>query len=249
MKKIIFILVMTLALLAAYLYGSSKTSEPQPLENLPAEKSVALDASTGAAPKVGHANALAASLQESIKLPQLPAYQCEESRCDYAINGAKYEKEARWLVRNGYPSDKQLKMLRGMSLAQLSELADKGHSAARVVAAEKMVANGEAGKGLGQMHEAMLSGSVYATHAFANTLLTVDGLKNPMEAAAFYRLAYLQGDWKAASELHRRFPDMDPMQRDMVDKRAMRLLENMNRMRAKRGILIPITNRPMSYDS
>src|SRR5690606_15417979 len=109
--------------------------------------------------------------------------------------------------------------------------AGKGDLAAQVELASRLIEHGRRAEGIDMLQQASLAGSVYANYELSNAYFGVDNV----DSAAYLRLAFLLGDAKAARELYSRFPKFGPAEWVYVDRRALRLYENLISVRSRVG--------------
>ena len=156
---------------------------------------------------------------------------------------AATEDEAEWLLRFGYPSHSRLEQLEQMSPSRLQQLSAAGDLPARIVLGKHELRQGNHAEGRAIIADALVNGSTYAAYELArsNNAETPGGTKT--DAAAYYRLAYLLGDWKASRELYRTQPG-DVLEMSIADERAMELYRNMLQERGQLRLPLRIQPRP-----
>lgn len=178
---------------------------------------------------------------------QLADYLCaaEDRACAQARNTAKSQAEAAWLLQAGFASPRRQAELDAMSVDQLRDKADAGDLAARVRLGQRLIEQGDKRAGHLQLVDAQLAGSVEAAYAHAAVYAPDGPTPNLIDNAAYYRLAYLQGDWKAATPLAIAEEKMNPMERVMVDHRAMNLYQNHLEELAHERRSFKVWTRPM----
>lgn len=151
--------------------------------------------------------------------------------------------EARWLQQFGYPSQKRLDELEHMSLSQLESLSATGDLPARIVMGKKQIDLGDHIKGRAAITDALINGSTYAAYELARSNNAETPSSTRTDAVAYYRLAYLFGDWKASRELYRT-QEADSLEMRMADERAMQLYRNVLNERGKRRVGMRVWPRP-----
>lgn len=164
--------------------------------------------------------------------------------CEQAINVATSRNEALWLERRGYPSDSELLDLQAMPLGKLEELAEAKDLAAMAVYGDRLVKSGDAMKGLAQLHQALLHGSTYAAYKFAEAFQKEASVADLSESAAYYRLAYLEGDWKAPVQLYINHPRITVGELEVAERRALVLYYRLLEQKAKQGLTLQVGVRP-----
>ena len=176
---------------------------------------------------------------------QLVDYRCQsQAECPYQDNLASSEAEAEWLRKRGYPSPRQETALKAMPLSELEQRAKNGDLAAQAVLGSREIAAGHTNQGMVLLHEASVKGSVYALHQFAEAYATDPRMKDISASMALYRLAYLQGDWKAPMSLYRQFPQVGIVELEMADKEALNLYTKLMARRVKNRLPIEFGIRP-----
>lgn len=170
----------------------------------------------------------------------MEAYGCRSPHCDTEINAGESEEEVAWLRRHGYPSPARKAAFGRMTDAALASDAGKGDLAAQVELASRLIEHGRRAEGIDMLQQASLAGSVYANYELSNAYFGVDNV----DSAAYLRLAFLLGDAKAARELYSRFPKFGPAEWVYVDRRALRLYENLISVRSRVGGTFVFGPRP-----
>ncbi|NUO77080.1 MAG: hypothetical protein HOQ32_13810 [Lysobacter sp.] len=176
-------------------------------------------------------------------MAQFPCAQL--AACESQPTGASNAAEAQWLMRRGYPTAQQRSILERADPNQLMRLYRTGDRAAGSMAGSKLLASGRVAEGLSVLSDVAMRGSPYAYYALGDFYAGASASRDPIEAAAYYRLAYLEGDWKSPVSIHTKLPALDPMQQMMADKRAINLLQNMRASRRKLGIQSDTAIRPL----
>lgn len=156
-------------------------------------------------------------------------YLCSQSDSGCKSDGdpfvASSEDEARWLSQHGYPSKEEFARLRLLTPSQLEAEAVSGNGAAAVMHAKKVgMQPGRFSEGVLKLHEQAVSGNLYAYYGLSELYWRNVDNKNLVDSAAYLRVAYLLGDWKAADQLAR----FNLPQAEMVaaDRRAASLLSS-----------------------
>lgn len=157
------------------------------------------------------------------------------------------EVEARWLKQFGYPSHRRLQQLEGMALSELDALSMKGDLAARVVLGKKRIEVRDHSRGRNDIFNALLNGSTYAALEYARSNRPDVPGSSLAEARAYYRVAYLLGDWKAPREAYlsqQKYGGFDSWEMVRSDERAMELYRNILRYRGENHIPLRVWPRP-----
>ena len=131
---------------------------------------------------------------------------------------AKSEEEALWMIAHGYPTDSERKQFASMSLAQLEQRAKSGSKSAEVSYGTKMALERSMAVGLDVLKKSAQAGNFYAYYGLSEVYNSKTGAINDIDSAAYLRLAYLLGDYKAADIVNAR--GLSPVENAMVDKRA-----------------------------
>jgi hypothetical protein len=137
---------------------------------------------------------------------KLQAYVCSEAdpRCRASTDPLKARSvdEARWLVAHGYPTREEEDRLKASSLDQLKAEADAGNPSAKVVYASKLaLLPGKYHEGYLLMHDQAVSGNLYAYYGVSEVMLNNKEHGGLVDSAAYLRVAYLLGDWRAADKM------------------------------------------------
>jgi len=179
------------------------------------------------------------------EVQRLVDYRCHRDReCDFSPGLASTEAEARWLESRGFPSPREEERLLAMPMAELELLAQQGSVAAEVILGSRKISAGEIDSGLSLLHRASVKGSVFAAYEFADAYANEVRLKDITESMAYYRLAYLQGDWKSSVSLHSRFPNASSAELTLADRRATRLYGALMANKIKNRQKVSIGPRP-----
>lgn len=156
---------------------------------------------------------------------------------------AATEIEAKWLQQFGYPSSARLEELERMSYPQLQNLSTSGDLPARIALGKRQVQQGDHIEGRATILDALINGSTYAAYELARSNNPETASSTKTDAMAYYRLAYLMGDWKASHELYRT-QSADILEMRLADERAMELYRNILDERGKRRLPMRIWPRP-----
>ena len=135
--------------------------------------------------------------------------------------------------------------MRAMPISELEQLATQGNAAAQAILGSREIALGHADKGKAWLYKASMQGSVYASIQYAEAYATDPQLRDITESLAFYRLAYLLGDWKASRRLYAQFPEAGVAELSYADRRAMRLYTNLLALRVRERQRISFGPRPL----
>lgn len=155
--------------------------------------------------------------------------------------------EARWLKQFGYPSHRRLEQLEAMSLSELEVLSHKGDLSARVVLGRKRIEMKDHIAGRSDLMGALLDGSTYAAIEMARSNTPDIPSSSLSEARAYYRVAYLLGDWKAPREAYisqQKYGGFDSWEMVRSDERAMELYRNILKYRGENHIPLRVWPRP-----
>ncbi|MDT3470029.1 hypothetical protein [Stenotrophomonas maltophilia] len=113
---------------------------------------------------------------------------------------AKSQEEAEWLIRHKYPSQAELERLRSESLDILQQKASAGDPTAAAVLGKRIAMEKNFMDGQVMLRNQVLSGNFYALYAISESYRE-SKVPNPVDGAAYLRLAYIMGDHKAAIEI------------------------------------------------
>ncbi len=176
---------------------------------------------------------------------RLGAYRCTDmDSCESNLFGAASEAEAAWLERNDYPSPEEDVRYSAMSAGELEAAAKNGDVLASTYLGQRLIDNGKSMDGLGWLFNASLNGSVHASYAFAEAYATDASIMNISESAAYYKLAFMQGDRKAINALVTQFPQLTAADLVAADRRAMQLYNGLLAAKVRARKTIRIAPRP-----
>lgn len=160
---------------------------------------------------------------------------------------AATEAEARWLKQFGYPSHRLLEQLEAMAISELEVLSGEGDLSARVVLGRKRIEMKDHIAGRSDLMGALLDGSTYAAIEMARSNTPDIPSSSLSEARAYYRVAYLLGDWKAPREAYisqQKYGGFDSWEMVRSDERAMELYRNILKYRGENHIPLRVWPRP-----
>lgn len=150
----------------------------------------------------------------------LEAYRCA-MECDGAEPlQARSEAEAAWLVRHGYPTPAQQQRLRALSREEIKREADAGSPPAAVELGRRVALEDHPLDGRILLREQAAKGNIYAYYALSE-ISEKAAPPSLVDSAAYLRMAYMQGDHKAALEIVRM--RLTSAERVEADKRASHL--------------------------
>ncbi len=115
---------------------------------------------------------------------------------------ASGSREALWLAQHGYPTNAERDRLNALSIADLETEASQGNRAAAVVKAKKLAL--EAGRfqeGTNLLFKQAQSGNLYAYYGLSEINWNSTTHRNLVDSAAYLRVAYLLGDYKASQSI------------------------------------------------
>lgn len=161
------------------------------------------------------------------------AYLCpdDDRRCSGDAFMAATPAEAEWLMRNGYPSPAERERLQALSVEQL-EAEAPDNEAAMLELAKRYSDGGDPYHAIGLAFPLAQSGNLFAYYTLADIHAAKGPRQNPLEGAAFLRLAYILGDYRAIDVLGERMLRRGPVEHRMVDRRAARLYQTFAGSRA-----------------
>ncbi|WP_312315985.1 hypothetical protein [Stenotrophomonas sp.] len=146
---------------------------------------------------------------------------CRRSRDPLA---ARSKSEAAWMVAHGYPDKQHKQSLDAMTLDQLQVLASSGDRSASVIYAQKTALFPQGFyDGVGMLRDEALSGNLYAYYGLSEVYRGSNQHKNLVDSAAYLRLAYLLGDWRATYAIGTL--GLSPIELAAADERAASLLQ------------------------
>lgn len=136
---------------------------------------------------------------------------------------ASTKQEAQWLAEHGYPSKSNFERLKTMSLDQLQSEAKSGNRSAAVLYAKKLAMNpSQFSKGVLILQDEAASGNLYAYYGLSELYWKSPEHKSLVDSAAYLRVAYLLGDWKASDQIAKL--QLPQAELAAADKRAASLL-------------------------
>lgn len=239
MKKMLAVAGLFASLSVAFLVGkqSSASHVPSQQEAVPVSGSASESPIAASQHQPEH---LAQIGQPNEKL--LADYECRmlKDSCLRELNFSNSEAESLWLFRNGYPSATYLEELKSLPDGELMARSSKGDLAAKAVLGARLVAAGQEKEGKATLFDALVHGSVYASYEMGKAA----SKKSLTEGAAYYRLAYLLGDWKSSGQMYRDFPELDSVEWNIADIRAMSIYNNLLQYKGSRRLPLRIQPRP-----
>lgn len=161
------------------------------------------------------------------------AYLCpdDDRRCSGDAFMAATPAEAEWLMRNGYPSPGERERLQALSVDQLE--AEAPDSEAAVLELAKRYSDaGDPYHAISLAFPLARSGNLFAYYTLADIHAAKRPRPDPLEGAAYLRLAYILGDYRASDVLGERLSRYGPVEHLMVDRRAARLYQTLAGSRA-----------------
>ena len=161
------------------------------------------------------------------------AYLCPDGdrRCSGDAFMAATPAEAEWLMRNGYPSPAERERLQALSVEQL-EAEAPGSEAAVLELAKRYSDGGDPYHAISLAFPLAQSGNLFAYYTLADIHAAKRPRPDPLEGAAYLRLAYILGDYRASDVLGERLSRYGPVEHRMVDRRAARLYQTFAQSRA-----------------
>ncbi|ATS37130.1 MULTISPECIES: hypothetical protein [Xanthomonas] len=142
---------------------------------------------------------------------------------------ASSQAEAHWLIAHGYPSPAEHARLSKLDLAQLQAESQAGNQAATVFYGSKTALSGRFQSGVAILRKAAATGTIYAYYGLSEAYLGDTPQTNPVESAAFLRLAYLLGDRKASAAIAQR--GLSGIESVVADERAAVLYQTFAKSR------------------
>lgn len=134
------------------------------------------------------------------------------------------ENELRWMQQHGYPTREEIDRLAKLSEVELAEEVKRGNLTAMSELGTRMVDRGD-NNGLSLYLQAANSGSIYSYYAESNAQMKRSVGGGLVEAGAYLRLAYMLGDYKAATTLYRfvESQKLSIIEMNAIDRRAASL--------------------------
>lgn len=221
MKSRTLMIVIALLAVGAGLYWiNRRTDTPSPQQAQGRETTPPLDASADVmvdSPPPLQANASASTVDPKQFCGRKPA-------CADDPNIPNNERELRWMQQHGYPTQEELDRLARLSEAELEEEAKRGSLSAMTELGSRMVERGD-NKGLSWYLQAANRGSIYAYYAESRAQMKRSVGGGLVESGAFLRVAYMLGDYKAATALYRfsQKEGLDLVELNAIDRRAASL--------------------------
>lgn len=172
-----------------------------------------------AAPNEG--NRPSDSLRYEMQKPDVEDFLCQQSCGQNRWRLARTPEEAKWLMRNGFPSQNEVDLFESMSAYQLGRLAAGGSIVAQAEYGRRLAASGELANGLLELKKASDRGSIYAYYLISEVQLR--NANDRLSAGAFLRVAYLLGDTRAGDMMTGL--DLHVVESRVVDQRAAALLQ------------------------
>lgn len=132
-----------------------------------------------------------------------PKVLCGDNyNCLIASTTASSEKDYQWMLTHGYPTQEESDRLAKLSEAELEAEATNGSLTAMTALGARMIERGDK-KGLSWYLRAADRGSIYAYHANSKAAMSITGFGSGLvESAAYLRVAYMLGDYKAVDALY-----------------------------------------------
>jgi hypothetical protein len=208
--------VVLAAVLAVGVSGCSKEEVAQDVERhpQPSRTSQRADApSTSGAPSPASQSSASQSSSE-----RMCTTDCLYTGPLVAVSDA----EADWLVRHQYPSASELARAQSLSLDALQQEASMGNPTATAVLGKRISLEQDFLDGQVILRNQALSGNLYAFYAISESYWEA-ARPNPIDSAAYLRLAYILGDNKAATEIAKL--KLNPREIAMADSRALQLFK------------------------
>lgn len=163
-----------------------------------------------------------------------------EIKGDYSIYAPNTTDELKWLKKNSFPSDEEMRAgASGRAQAGEFSISD-GYTAFEILRAENYgIANvQDRERAVDFLGRAAADGSIYALEALGN-VYSIGAGKNVVQSEAYYRAAIIRGNWSA---ILRARPGISRQDEILADLMAQQIILNLNRARAGRGL------PPLGYD-
>lgn len=212
------------------LAGCGRAPDPEHLQDAALDAAAPPVEGAGERPPLPRA---AAIVSPAALLDGPEAYLCpdDDTRCSGDAFMAATPREAEWLARNGYPSPRERERLQALSVEQL-EAEAPGNEAAMLELAKRHADAGDPYQAIGLAFPLAQSGNFFAYYVLADIHAAKGPRQDPLEGAAYLRLAYILGDYRASDVLGERLYRYGPVERRMVDRRAARLYQTFAKSRA-----------------
>ncbi|TAA26791.1 sel1 repeat family protein [Pseudoxanthomonas winnipegensis] len=159
-------------------------------------------------------------------------YVCDSRpECNEAggVFSAKSAEEANWLISHGYPSLNEKRRLESLSVDQLKKEASDGSMAAQVEYAARLALQGNLDRGVALLRKSAQSGNLYSYYALSDVYDRSKENRDVVGSAAYLRLAYILGDYKAADVIAER--NLSAVELAAADRRAFSLYETFSGLR------------------
>lgn len=164
------------------------------------------------------------------------------------FNVAESIEEARWLDRNGYPNNEQMRAYSAAPDIVLEQAAAYGDSVAAVMLAGRQLSKGDL-DAAGKLMTAGMNGSSYALSTLGSHLATSKDNGNPELGYTILRVVELRGDWRAG--LTREFlfgTNLSQEQRIRAEGEAIVMLNTLRKNSTIRPYVDPRPLMPLTQD-
>ncbi|MEQ1514557.1 MAG: hypothetical protein ABL934_18020 [Lysobacteraceae bacterium] len=230
MKSKVSIAIITLLILgAAGLYWANRHTD-QSVTHDEQQRATASAVDTPAAAIADSSSPLQASAPSGIVDPK--QFCGRKPACADDPNIPNNEQELRWMQQHGYPTKDELDRLARLSETELEEEAKGGGLTAMTELGTRMVERNDP-NGLRWILQARDRGSIYAYYAQSKKEMNRTLGNGLVESGAFLRVAYMLGDYKAATALYR-FTQKERLglvELNAIDRRAASLYQTYARNR------------------
>lgn len=240
-----YLVIAAILIVAALIYLGLRTHATDVQSATETEKSP-LAVSTRASAPVGSSRAITSSLKAAESSQARDEYVCRVAKhlCLNEPLLAASEAEAAWLIGSGYPSPRRAEELAALGTDELRARAARDDLAAEVYLGKALLAEGDVKGGMARIADASAKGSIYASYALAEAHRADGPSPDGIESAAYYRLAFLQGDWKATAKALSSPTQLSALEQNIADRRAMTLYRNLLDEKGRSGYKLIIAPRP-----
>jgi hypothetical protein len=165
--------------------------------------------------------------------PALPPASRYVRKEEATLFDALSPEDATWLAAHGYPTWPEVDGLDAQSEQALAERAASGDLGAQALLGLKQNQQRRYRDGYSNIEDAAVRGSTFALAALAKEQLRAG---NPVESAAWQRVAMMRGDWRAGEFLGYQGPSLTAWQMQQADRYAIRYMLNLEQRRRELGL-------------
>lgn len=218
-KRTIAIIATVASLAAAVYFFYQKKAVPAPPELLITRDAIHPEPSIVPHPHPLQVAKRFQSNPESQKI--FSEYKCQKEKCNLSPFLAETEEEAMWLKARGYPSQIQFEEAKRLPTSELKLRARKGDLAYGALYGERLMEEGNWNDSQIELAGTAMRGSIYALYGLSRRASENPRFRDPIDAKAWIRAAYLAGDYKSTLQLVKTHPERtDPNEQVYVDEIA-----------------------------